>query len=189
MNKPLNGIYQWGWCCLCLTEVVVEFLNMPPSLKDCFMSLHQTDPGLPSQKLALRLLVFIHSTLSLPWEEAEISNSSTVHVLSNTKSRTLMFSFLKALRSIFPHYHPSWVSFILPFQRNVEAHEESIFPMLLIKRWQIIFCDYFLFTVLHRLRFLTNKIQEGVKKSKVVLEVLPRIFPLFGYLHIYVSAQ
>lgn len=159
----MNTIYLEGWCCLCLTEVGVEFLNVPSSLESCFMSLHQTNPGLTSQKLALRLLVFIQSTLSLPWEQAEISNSNTVHVLSNTKSRTLMFSFLKALRSILPHYHPSWVSFILPFQRNVKAHEDSIFSMLLIKRWQIIFCDYFLFTVLYWLSLLTNEIQEGVK--------------------------
>lgn len=166
MNKPLNRIYHWGWCWLCLTEVAVELLNVPPSLKICFMSLHQTNLGLTSQKLALRLLVFIHSTLSLPWKQAEISNSNTVHILSNAKSRTLMFSFLKALRSIFPHYHPNWVSFILSFQRNLQAHEESIFPTLLIKRWQIIFCDYFLFTVLHWLGFLTKKVQKGVKKKK-----------------------
>lgn len=191
MNKPLNRIYHWGWCWLCLTEVAVELLNVPPSLKICFMSLHQTNLGLTSQKLALRLLVFIHSTLSLPWKQAEISNSNTVHILSNAKSRTLMFSFLKALRSIFPHYHPNWVSFILSFQRNLQAHEESIFPTLLIKRWQIIFCDYFLFTVLHWLGFLTKKVQKGVKKkkSKVILTVLLHTFALFEYLHIYISAQ
>lgn len=165
MNNPLNGIYQWGWCCLCLTLVSVMLLNVPPSLKACFMSLHQTNPGLISQKLALRLLVFIHSTLNVPWEQVEICNSTTVHVLSNTKSGTLMFRFLKALRSIFPHYHPSWVSFVLPFQKNIQTHEDSIFPILLIKRWQIIFCDWFLFTVLHWFVFLTNKVQEGVKKK------------------------
>lgn len=79
---------------------------MSPSLKACFMSLHQKTPGLTSQKLALRLLVSIHSAESLPWEQVEISNSNTAHIFSNTKSGTLMFSFLKALRSVFSSLSP-----------------------------------------------------------------------------------
>lgn len=66
-----------------VTLFATELLHVSPFLKTYFISLPAKYSGITSQKLALRMLVFIHTTEPLPGERVEISDGNIACILKH----------------------------------------------------------------------------------------------------------